>query len=261
MYLSGLRYCSSEKQRCKNTQQDRYVLVDVMRLDKFICKSTEYILVDAIALIENRNVTVNGIVATGASHQVHKNNTVTLDGKTLTPRNSRYLMLNKPINMICSNVDEKYPSALNLLDVDRVTELHIAGRLDADTTGLVLITDDGHWSFNLTSPKNKCEKVYKVVLSRPISSDATKCFLEGILLQGESTLTLPAKLHIIDSYNVFLTLTEGRYHQVKRMFAAIGNRVKSLHRQQIGSLELDVDIGHWRNLTQAEVEALSINDQ
>lgn len=231
-----------------------------MRLDKFICKSTEYALVDALTLIENSRVAINGVIALEASQQVHKNNVVTLDGEILTPRNSRYLLLNKPAEMICSNIDEKYPSVLNLLNVDRVTELHIAGRLDADTTGLVLITDDGHWSFNLTSPKNKCEKTYKVLLSRPISSDAAKLFLEGMLLQGESTLTLPAKLRIIDSYNVFLTLTEGRFHQVKRMFSAIGNRVKSLHRQQIGSLELDVDIGHWRNLTQAEIEELSVND-
>jgi 16S rRNA pseudouridine516 synthase len=231
-----------------------------MRLDKFICKSTEYALVNALAFIENRRVVVNGIIAIDASHQVHKNNVVMLDSKVLTPRPSRYFLLNKPIDMICSNVDEQYPSVLNLLDVDRETELHIAGRLDADTTGLVLITDDGHWSFNLTSPKNKCEKVYKVLLSRPISADATQRLLEGILLQGKSKLTLPAKLHIIDSYNVLLTITEGRFHQVKRMFSALGNRVKSLHRQQIGNLELDVEIGHWRSLTQAEVEALSIND-
>jgi 16S rRNA pseudouridine516 synthase len=231
-----------------------------MRLDKFICKSTEYALVNALAFIENRRVVVNGIIAIDASHQVHKNNVVMLDSKVLTPRPSRYFLLNKPIDMICSNVDEQYPSVLNLLDVDRETELHIAGRLDADTTGLVLITDDGHWSFNLTSPKNKCEKVYNVLLSRPISADATQRLLEGILLQGESKLTLPAKLHIIDSYNVLLTITEGRFHQVKRMFSALGNRVKSLHRQQIGNLELDVEIGHWRSLTQAEVEALSIND-
>lgn len=232
-----------------------------MRLDKFICKSTEYSLADAVAFIKNRSVSVNGMIAIGASDQVHKNNVVTLDGEILTPRSSRYLLLHKPVNMICSSVDEKYPSVLNLLDIDRVTELHIAGRLDADTTGLVLITDDGHWSFNLTSPKNKCEKVYKVVLSRPISPDATKRFQQGILLQGESKPTLPAKLHMIDPHTVLLTLTEGRFHQVKRMFSAIGNRVKSLHRQQIGNLELDVDMGHWRSLTQIEVEALSVNDE
>ena len=231
-----------------------------MRLDKFICKCTEYDLIDAVALIENRSVIVNGVIVIEASHQVHKNNVVTLNGEILMPRSFRYLLLNKPIDTICSNVDEKYPSVLNLLDIDRVSELHIAGRLDVDTTGLVLITDDGHWSFNLTSPKNKCEKVYQVTLSRPISSDVTERFQEGILLQGESKLTLPAKLRIIGPHKVFLSLTEGRYHQVKRMFAAIGNRVQSLHRHQIGGLELDVDIGRWRSLTQAEVEGLSVND-
>jgi len=136
----------------------------------------------------------------------------------------------------------------------------IAGRLDADTIGLVLITDDGHWSFNRTSPKNKCEKVYKVALSPPISPDITQRFQQDILLQGESSPTLPATLHIIDAHNLLLTLTEGRFRQIKRMFSAIGNRVKSLDRQQIANLELDVDIGHWRSLTQAEVKALSVSD-
>jgi 16S rRNA pseudouridine516 synthase len=230
-----------------------------MRLDKFIAKSTDYSLVDAIGLIENSSIAINGVIAIEATHQVHKNNVVTLDGEILTLRKFRYLLLNKPTDMICSNVDGKYPSVLKLIDIGRVTELHIAGRLDVDTTGLVIITDDGHWSFNLTSPKKKCEKMYKVVLTRPVSVDASKLFLEGILLQGESTLTHPAKLDVIDSHNVLLTLTEGRFHQVKRMFAAIGNRVKSLHRQQIGQLKLDVDIGQWRHLTQEEVEGLSIN--
>lgn len=231
-----------------------------MRLDKFICKSTHYTLADALLLIERGRLVVNETVVLEVSHQVHKNSVVTLDGALLTTRPFRYFVLHKPMDMICSNVDEKYPSVLNLLDVDQVTELHIAGRLDADTTGLVLVTDDGHWSFNLTSPKNRCEKVYQVRLSRPISSDAAKRFEDGILLQGESSLTLPAKLHIVDPYTVLLTLTEGRFHQVKRMFFAIGNRVKSLHRQRIGGLELDVDSGHWRSLTQAEVAALSVHD-
>jgi 16S rRNA pseudouridine516 synthase len=231
-----------------------------MRLDKFICKSTKYTLIDALALIENRAIVVDGGLAVSGNHQVHKNNVVMLNGERLIPRSFRYFLINKPIGMICSNVDEKYPSVLNLLDVDSVTELHIAGRLDVDTTGLVLVTDDGHWSYNLTSPKNNCEKVYEVSLFRPISADATQLFLAGVVLQGETAPTLPAKLDIFDSYNVSLTLTEGRFHQVKRMFSALGSRVKSLRRQQIGSLELDVDIGQWRSLTHAEVDGLSIKD-
>lgn len=229
-----------------------------MRLDKFICKSTEYSLLQASGLIEERRVRVNGLVVTNASSQAHINNIVTLDREPLTPRPFRYFLLNKPADTICSNVDEAFPSVLNLLKTERLSELHMVGRLDAGTTGLLLITDDGHWSFNLTSPEKSCEKMYKVTLSRPISADVIKLFREGILLKGESTPTLPAKLHIIDSYNVLLTLTEGRFHQVKRMFFATGNRVKSLHRQKIGNLELDVDIGRWRSLTSAEVHSLSL---
>lgn len=231
--------------------------INAMRLDKFICKSTEYDLLEASRLIESRRVAVNELIVTVATSQVHKNNVVTLDSKKLTVRPFRYFLLNKPVDMICSNVDEAFPSVLNLLNIERLNELHIVGRLDVGTTGLVLITDDGHWSFNLTSPKKNCGKVYKVSLSRPISVDAVESFREGILLQGESTLTLPAKLQIIDPYNVLLTLTEGRFHQVKRMFFAIGNRVRTLHRQRVGSLELDVDVGQWRSLTEAEVDDLS----
>jgi 16S rRNA pseudouridine516 synthase len=231
-----------------------------MRLDKFICKSTEYTLAEASVLIENERVKVSGLLAFEASHQVHQNNEVTLDGQILTPRPLRYFLLNKPKDMICSSIDDKYPTVLKLLDVEKISELHIAGRLDVDTTGLILITDDGHWSFNLTSPQNGCEKVYKVVLSKPISPDAIQQFQTGLKLQGELKPTLPAKLEIIDSYNVYLTLTEGRYHQVKRMFFAIGNKVKSLHRQQIGSLKVDVDLGNWRSLTLLEIESLKYNN-
>jgi 16S rRNA pseudouridine516 synthase len=233
-----------------------------MRLDKFICKSTDYSLVAALTLIENGTVCVNGILSFSASHQVHQNNVVTLEGGILTLRSFRYLMLNKPADMICSNVDDKYPSVLNLLKIERVTELHIAGRLDADTTGLVLITDDGHWSFNLTLPKNKCEKIYNVLLSKPIAPDATERFQRGLLLHGESELTLPARLKIINPYHVELALTEGRFRQVKRMFFAIGNKVKSLHRRQIGNVELDLnlDLGHWRSLTKTEIAALFVSD-
>ncbi len=103
-----------------------------MRLDKFISKSTEYSLTDAIALIENKRVVVNGHIASAASDQAHKNSVVTLDDKILTARSSRYFMLNKPVDTICSNIDERYPLALNLLDVEKVDKLHIAGRLDVD---------------------------------------------------------------------------------------------------------------------------------
>ena len=148
-------------------------------------------------------------------------------------------------------------SLFNYLNVDNVSELHIAGRLDADTTGMVLITDDGRWSFNITTPTKECRKVYRVGLSRPISDDVKAKFIEGIQLQGEQQLTRPAVLEIISSKEVLLTITEGKFHQVKRMFSAVGNRVVSLHREAIGKVNLDVDVGQWRYLTDVEIQSFT----
>ncbi|MFD2229351.1 pseudouridine synthase [Alkalimarinus sediminis] len=224
-----------------------------MRLDRFICKSTHYNRSDATALINKGVVVVNGDVTTNEAKQVHESNCITLEGQILTPRPSRYIMIHKPLDMICSNVDEGYPSIFRLIDVDRVYDLHIAGRLDTDTTGLVLVTDDGRWSYNIITPKKRCEKVYRVGLRDPIAADVAARFQEGVQLQGEASLTRPAKLEILTSKEVLLTITEGKFHQVKRMFAAVGNRVVSLHRQKIGEINLDVTIGQWRYLTADEI--------
>jgi len=118
---------------------------------------------------------------------------------------------------------------------------------------LVLITDDGRWSFNIISPKKQCKKVYRVGLRDVITGDVASKFKNGIQLQGEEKLTLPAKLNVIASKEVLLTITEGKHHQVKRMFAAVGNRVVSLHREKIGEISLDVEVGQWRYLTAEEV--------
>ncbi|MGF1689848.1 pseudouridine synthase [Photobacterium kagoshimensis] len=228
-----------------------------MRLDKFVCKSTEFSKAEAIQLIANEAVKVNDQVITDERSQVHKNNRVTLNGVTLTPRAFRYILLHKPAGTICSNKDEVYPSLFNWIDIDNSEELHIAGRLDADTTGLVLITDDGHWSFNITTPNKQCEKCYRVGLSRPIADDVGEKFKQGIALQGETQLTRPAKLEVINPTEVYLTITEGKFHQVKRMFSAVGNRVVSLHRESIGKVTLDVGAGEWRHLTRDEVQSFS----
>ena len=161
--------------------------------------------------------------------------------------------MHKPLNTVCSNVDEVYPCIFNYIDIDKASDLHIAGRLDADTTGLILITDDGRWSFNIISPNRQCKKVYRVGLRDVISDDVYLKFKNGVQLQGENKLTLPAKLNIVNPKEVLLTITEGRHHQVKRMFAAVGNRVVSLHREKIGKISLDIKVGQWRYLTIDEV--------
>jgi len=229
-----------------------------MRLDKFICKSTELTRNEAKKLLKSGEVRVNGDIAKNSAMQVHENNCITIDGQALTARTSRYFMLHKVVDSICSNVDEVYPSVLHFLDVDKAFDLHIAGRLDADTTGLVLITDDGRWSHNVISPKKDCQKIYRVWLRDIIPenkiNELIEKFKRGIQLQGESSLTRPAVLTLVTDDEVLLTITEGKYHQVKRMFAAIGNKVVGLHREQIGKIELaDLPAGQWRTLTAAEV--------
>lgn len=238
-------------------------MLPAMRLDKFVCKSTELTRKEAIQCIHSGEVFVNGEIATNESTQVHENNAVLLHGVRLKTRDFRYIMMNKPAATVCSNIDEVYPSLFNHLEVDKVSELHIAGRLDADTTGLVLITDDGRWSFNITQPSNDCRKVYRVLLSQAISKNCSQDliaqFKKGLKLQGEASLTRPAELDIIASNEVRLTITEGKFHQVKRMFAAVGNRVVGLHREQIGEVCLDLDAGQWRYLSKSEVDSFNNN--
>jgi 16S rRNA pseudouridine516 synthase len=241
-----------------------------MRLDKFICKSTELTKAEAIQSIQAGGVIVNTEVVLDESIQVHENNTISLNGKNLRPRPFRYILMHKPADTICSNVDGDYPSLFNQASIksgiDKVDELHIAGRLDVDTTGLVLITDDGRWTYNITRPDKNCNKIYRVGLSYGISDDKVEAlvarFKQGIQLQGEDQLTLPALLEVLpseikESKEVLLTITEGKYHQVKRMFAAVGNRVLTLHREKIGEIQLDVEEGQWRYLTASEVQDFS----
>jgi 16S rRNA pseudouridine516 synthase len=228
-----------------------------MRLDKFVCKSTELTKNEAIQRINLGELSVNDVITMNEATQVHQNNTIMLNGVRLKARDFRYIMMHKPAGTICSNIDEVYPSLFNYLDIDKVSELHIAGRLDADTTGLVLITDDGHWSFNITLPTKKCRKVYRVNLSNEIAGDVASIFGKGMKLQGEQHLTLPATLEVITPKEVLLTITEGKFHQVKRMFAAVGNRVVALHREQIGDICLDVKLGQWRFLTNDEVQSFT----
>ncbi len=231
-----------------------------MRLDKYICKSTKLSRAQAVECICAGYVIVNDQVELIESVQVHENNTITLNGKPLSPRASRYLMIHKSANTICSNVDEAYPSLFSTLNIEHTEELHVAGRLDADTTGLVLVTDDGRWSFDIIRPQKHCKKVYRVGLSRGIEPEQaallTEQFIHGLQLQGETELTRPAVLKIINPTEVLLTITEGKYHQVKRMFACVGKRVISLHREKIGNVTLDVNVGEWRYLTTAEVDSL-----
>lgn len=229
-----------------------------MRLDKFICESTELTRSLAKRVIKSGKVTCNGDVVKDASFKVKDDTEVCIDGSQIKIVGDRYIMMNKPVDTICSTIDEEYQSVLELMDIEKVDTLHIAGRLDVDTTGLVLITSDGQWSHRVTSPKKDCGKRYLVEVAASLDSSLIETFAEGIQLKSEDGLTKPALLEIIDENHARLTISEGKYHQVKRMFAAVGNRVVNLHREAVGEIELgdDLEEGEWRFLTDKEIATI-----
>jgi len=230
-----------------------------MRLDKYICQATSLTRSQAKKVISQGRVTNGTDTIRNTAYKVTTNETIFLNDKALSIRGPRYIMLNKPQGYICSTVDEQLPSVLNLLDVEKREQLFIAGRLDADTTGLTLITDDGQWSHQITSPRKKCAKRYRVILADELTEDASTQFQQGIQLKSENQPCLPASLINISNTEVLLTISEGKYHQVKRMFAALGNHVTALHREKIGEIELDptLQLGEWRYLTDIEVQSIA----
>nr|WP_256717955.1 16S rRNA pseudouridine(516) synthase RsuA [Shewanella sp. UCD-KL12] len=203
-------------------------------------------------------VTCDGVVIKDSSFKVKETQTVCLDGDVISIVGPRFLMLNKPLDTICATYDEVHPTVIDLLDIEKPDDLHIAGRLDIDTTGLVLITTDGQWSHKITSPKKDCGKSYLVKLVEELDTGLIETFSQGIQLKSEDGLTKPAVLEIIDAHTARLTITEGKYHQVKRMFAAVGNKVVGLHRESVGEICLDDDLepGEWRYLTDEEIASV-----
>ncbi len=235
-----------------------------MRLDKLLSNSTGISRSEIKKAIRNGQATVDGITVKDAKMQLSSEQHVTLFGQEVCEAKARYYMLNKPEGYVCANRDREHPTALDLMiDEPLYEKLNIAGRLDIDTTGLVLLTDDGKWLHNVTSPKHHCHKRYIVQTAEPIESASIEAFKNGIMLKDELKLTLPATLVSLESPddNVNLaevTISEGRYHQVKRMFGATNNRVVALHRAAIGDISLDDNLapGEYRPLTQTEIDSI-----
>lgn len=229
-----------------------------MRLDKFICECTELTRSEAKLVLKRGLVRIEGRIEKNAAYKVDLTSNVELDGNKVTPRGLRYIMLNKPVDYICSTVDDVHLSICHLVDVDKAFDLHAAGRLDADTTGLVLLTDDGQWSHHITSPKKHCPKTYVVHLSEAITIAQIEQLQTGIMLRSEDKPTLPALVREISPMQIELTIVEGKYHQVKRMLAAVGNKVEQLHRLKVGNIVLDEQLaeGQWRYLSDVEVNSV-----
>jgi len=165
-----------------------------------------------------------------------------------------YIMLNKPIGYLSATSDSEHPTVLDLIDDPDKQTLHLAGRLDRASSGLLLLTNDGRWSKRLMEPGKKVPKSYLVGTSDPISPEAVQSFAAGFYFHTEDIHTLPARLDILASQLARVTLYEGRYHQIKRMFHRVNNRVVTLHRESIGGLVLPADLlpGQWRRLLREE---------
>ncbi|OCG34207.1 MULTISPECIES: 16S rRNA pseudouridine(516) synthase RsuA [unclassified Gilliamella] len=229
-----------------------------MRLDKFLAHHLGASRTIVTKELKAKKVTVDGEIIKSGAYQLLPEQVVEYDGYEIIPvTNNRYFMLNKPQGYVCSTDDPDHPTILYFIDEPMPEKLHAAGRLDLDTTGLVLLTDDGKWSHRITSPKHHCEKVYAVTVEQPLCIELIDIFKNGIQLKNEKSLTKPAKLNIIDDFHAELTISEGRYHQVKRMFAAVNNHVVELHRKQIGKVILDIPEGEYRLLSQDEIDSFN----
>ena len=229
-----------------------------MRLDYLIAHTIGLSRKQAKKAIVDGQITIEGISKIKSNTQIQAEHSVYFNGLQISMPHPRYYMLHKPAEYICSTQDPHHESVLTLFDYDDSLDLHIVGRLDLDSTGLLLLTNDGQWSHKITSPKKQCCKIYLVHLADPITQSAIIQLQTGIQLKGETKATLPATVDIIDSFTIQISITEGRYHQVKRMLVAVNNHVKSLHRLQVGKIKLDSElaIGQYRPLTEAEINSI-----
>lgn len=232
------------------------------RLDKFLAATTDLTRSLAKKALHRGEVTVDGEVVKDAAMQVSETSRVCWQDELLQLHSGyHYLVLNKPVGYECSSKSSHHPLVSDLLGgLPGRERIQPVGRLDVTTSGLLLMTDDGQWSHRITSPRYQKRKIYRALLAEPLVSDAEERLQAGLQLEGEDLPTRSAELQRLDGLQVRLILTEGRYHQVRRMFAALGNHVVTLHREAVGDLELDeqaLPAGQWRELTPQEVAGLS----
>ncbi|MDF1629246.1 MAG: pseudouridine synthase [Alcanivoracaceae bacterium] len=229
------------------------------RLDRFLSQRLGQSRREIQHLLAAGRVQVDGVIARDGQQRIGPFSRLQLDDQLLQARQARYLMLNKPAGVVSATRDSRHATVIDLLDKQVGEELHIAGRLDFHSTGLLLLTNDGDWSRQLSAPENRVSKHYRVTLEKPISEECVGAFAAGMWFEYEGITTRPAHLHIVAKHVADVVLTEGRYHQIKRMFGRFGNRVLTLHRSAIGGLQLDPDLrpGDSRALTAAEVLAVN----
>ena len=230
-----------------------------MRLDRFLANLPSYNRQQARLLLVQRRVRVDGTAIADPRTEVREFSRIEVDDQVLQAgRPARYLMLHKPAGCVSATQDPQHRTVLDLLPAELRDDLHIAGRLDYNTTGLLILTNDGQWSRRLTQPATKLPKHYLVQTEDEIGGHYIDKFRAGLYFAFEDLTTLPAQLDILGPRHARLAIVEGRYHQVKRMFGHFDNKVVRLHRESMGSIRLDPGLapGEFRALTAEEIAAV-----
>ena len=237
-----------------------------MRLDKFLVESGLGSRSQVKQLLKKSQVWVNGAAVTSAKIQIdERSDQIVVDGQTLVYEKFVYYLLNKPKGVISATEDDRHKTVLDLLDdAARQKEVFPVGRLDVDTHGLLLLTNNGQLSHAMLSPKRHVAQVYQAQVAGLMDQADVERFAQGIELKDFSCQ--PAQLEIIERDEgaktslVRITLSEGKFHQVKRMVLACGKEVTDLQRLSMGPLQLDpnLDLGQWRRLTEEEIQSLEI---
>jgi 16S rRNA pseudouridine516 synthase len=233
------------------------------RIDKIIASQGLYSRSDVKYMVNKKRITIDGKVVTSASQKADVDkNEIMLDGKPFVVKKQIYLMLNKPKGYVSATEDKKQQTVLELVPPAlKGRDLFPAGRLDKDTTGLMIITDDGVLAHNILSPKKHVQKIYRVELDIPVTEEMQKGFAEGVELNDG--VCKDAKLTILGEKTAEVTLREGRYHQIKRMFGCFGAKVVELHRIAMGELFLPEDLpeGECRELTEEDLVKLQTRNK
>lgn len=226
------------------------------RIDKIISNQTNYTRSDVKRLIKSKKVKVNGVIVSKPEIKVDADkDIINIDGANIIFKKNVYLVLNKPKGYISATEDRKMPTVLDIVADDYGNRnLFPVGRLDKDTTGLMILTDDGDFAHNILSPKKDSKKLYIATIDTPVTREMIDGFENGIkLIDGECK---PSKLEKIGEYIAKVTLTEGKYHQIKRMFGCYNAKVIELKRVQMGDFKLPQDLkeGEYRELTEDELK-------
>ncbi len=227
-----------------------------MRLDRYLASLPHCSHRQARLLLASGRASVNGKTVCDGTRDIRVFDRIELDGEVLQAgKPARFFMLHKPEGCVSATADPQHPTVLDLMNEPDKHELHIAGRLDFNTTGLMILTNDGLWSRRLTQPESLLGKTYRVETEDPIDPSCIEHFARGLYFRFENLTTLPAQLELLGPRQARLTLHEGRYHQVKRMFGHFRNKVTALHRERMGPLTLDPTLapGQYRSLTDSEI--------